>query len=81
MDSRVTFIQCSWSDCVTDWLIDWLMWVKIPTEYFTDVTLAVDDTYGGGDVVVDMEVDKVAGMVVKIPFEDFTDVTDWWYYK
>ena len=72
---------------VTNWLYHWLleatllMWVKIPTEYFTDVTLAVDDTYGGGDVVVDMEVDKVAGMVVKIPFEDFTDVTDWWYYK
>ena len=66
-----------------DWLTNRLTDVSEDTNriLYINVTLAVDDTYGGGDVVVDMEVDKVAGMVVKIPFEDFTDVTDWWYYK
>ena len=31
------------------------------------------------DTVVDMEVNKVADMVVKILNEDLTDLTDWWY--
>ena len=53
--------------------------MKIPTEDFTDLTLAIDDTHGddvrGGkvaDEVTDMEVDKVADM--KIPIEDLTEV-------
>ena len=52
--------------------------MKIPTEDFTDVTLAIEDTLGdnviGGDWVMVIEVDKVADeladMVVKIPNED-----------
>ena len=41
----------------------WLWWVKIPTEDFTDETLAIDDTHGDDvrDIVVlVMDVDKVA---------------------
>ena len=41
--------------------------MKIPTEDFTDETLAIDDTQGddvrGGDWVLVMEVDKVANEV------------------
>ena len=54
----------------------WPWWVKIPTEDFTDATLAIYDTYGddvrGGDGV---EEDKVAVMVLRIPNEVFTDGT------
>ena len=50
--------------------------MKIPTEDFTDATLAIYDTYGddvrGGDGV---EEDKVAVMVLRIPNEEFTDGT------
>ena len=51
--------------------------MKIPSEDFTDVTLAIlmemmlDVAIG----VMDMEDDKVADMVLKFPNEDFTDVT------
>ena len=34
--------------------------MKIPTEEFTEETLAIDDTYEDGVVVMVMEVDKVA---------------------
>ena len=41
--------------------------MKIPTEDFTDVTLAIEDTLGdnviGGDWVMVIEVDKVADEV------------------
>ena len=55
--------------------------MKIPTEDFTDETLAIDDTYGADvreivvlvvevdkvtDEVTDMEVDKVADMKISI---------------
>ena len=61
--------------------------MKIPTEDFTDETLAIDDTYGDdlreivvqvmevdkvADEVTDMEVDKVTKMVAEIPNEDLT---------
>ena len=51
--------------------------MKIPAEDSTVVTLAIlmemmlDVAIG----VMDMEDDKVADMVLKIPNEDFTDVT------
>ena len=51
--------------------------MKIPAEDFTFVTLAIlmemmlDVAIG----VMDMEDDKVADMVLKFPYEDFTDVT------
>ena len=47
-------------------LPDVTLWVKRPTEDFTDLTLATGNTYylwryvRGGDGVMDMEVDKVA---------------------
>ena len=54
--------------------------MKIPTVYFTDETLAIDDTHGddvrGGDwgagqvIEVDKVADELADMVVKIPNED-----------
>ena len=69
----------------------WPWWVKIPTEDFTDETLAIDDTQGddvrGGDWVLVMEVDKVAdevtnmdvdkvtNMMAKITNEDFSNMT------
>ena len=61
--------------------------MKIPTEEFTEETLAIDDTYEDGvvvlvmevdkvaDEVTDMEVDKVTNMVAEIPNEDFSDMT------
>ena len=54
--------------------------MKIPTEDFTDVTLAISDTYMEMMLevvmgVMDMEDDKVADMVLNFPYEDFTDVT------
>ena len=65
--------------------------MKIPTEDFTDETLAIDDTQGddvrGGDWVLVMEVDKVANevnvmevdkvtnMMAKITNEDSSDET------
>ena len=51
--------------------------MKIPAEDSTVVTLAIlmemmlDVAIG----VMDMEDDKVADMVLKFPYEDFTDVT------
>ena len=77
----------------------WPWWVKIPTENFTDVTLAIGDIFGddvrGGDgglgvvymeihkvadevveMVVNMEVDKVDNMLVKIPEEEVKIVKD-----
>ena len=73
--------------------------MKIPTENFTDVTLAIGDIFGddvrGGDgglgvvymeihkvadevveMVVNMEVDKVDNMLVKIPEEEVKIVKD-----
>ena len=59
--------------------------MKIPTEDFTDKTLAIDDTYEDDvkeivvlvmevvDEVTNMEVDKVTDMT--IPIEDLTDLT------
>ena len=56
--------------------------MKIPTEDFSNVTLAIDDTYGDWlmgvvDMEVDMEVDKMADDVSDILADrsDFTDVT------
>ena len=49
--------------------------MKIPTENLTDENLAIDYTYGNDLRCGDMEVDKVADIVVKILNEDFTDVT------
>ena len=66
----------------------WPWWVKIPTEDFTDDTLAINDTYGDdvreivvlvieidkvADEVTDMEIDKT--MVVNITNEQFIGVT------
>ena len=47
----------------------------MPTENLTDENLAIDDTYGNDLRCGDMEVDKVADIVVKILNEDFTDFT------
>ena len=47
--------------------------MKIPTEDFTGVTLVMMLEVAMG--VMDMEDDKVADMVLKFPYEDFTDVT------
>ena len=52
----------------------WPLWVKIPNEDITGAILAINDTFvdnvrggdGGG-----VHVDKVAGLVVKIPHEDY----------
>ena len=47
-------------------------WVKIPTEDFTDETLAIDDTYGDDVreiVVLVMEVDKVADEVTNMEID------------
>ena len=54
--------------------------MSIPTEDFTDVTLAISDTYMEMMLevvmgVMDMEDDKVADMLMKFPYEDFTDGT------
>ena len=66
----------------------WPWWVKIPTEDFTDDTLAINDTYRDdvrkivvlvmevdkvADEVTDMEIDKT--MVVNITNEQFIGVT------
>ena len=50
----------------------WPWWVKIPTEDFTDETLAIDDTYGDDVreiVVLVMEVDKVADEVTDVEID------------
>ena len=50
----------------------WPWWVKIPTEDFTDETLAINDTYGDGvreTVVLVMEVDKVADEVTDVEID------------
>ena len=61
--------------------------MKIPTEDFTDKTLAIDDTYEDDvkeivvlvmevvDEVTNMEVDKVINMVAEISNDDFSDMT------
>ena len=64
--------------------------MKIPTEYFTDVTLVICDTYGDdvreivvlvmevdklADEVTNMDVDKVTNMMAKITNEDFSNMT------
>ena len=56
--------------------------MKIPTEDFTDETLAIHDTYGNDIreiMVLVMDVDKVAdevtNTVAEIPNEDFSDMT------
>ena len=70
----------------------WPWWVKIPTEDFSDETLAIDDNYGDGlreilvqvmevaDEVTDMEVDKVTSMMAKITNEDFSNMT-WFLWR
>ena len=50
----------------------WPWWVKIPTEDFTDDTLAINDTYGDDVreiVVLVMEVDKVADEVTDMEID------------
>ena len=50
----------------------WPWWVKIPTEDFTDKTLAINDTYGDDVreiVVLVMEVDKVADEVTDVEID------------
>ena len=50
----------------------WPWWVKMPTEYFTDETLAIDDTLGDDVreiVVLVMEVDKVADEVTNMEID------------
>ena len=50
----------------------WPWWVKIPTEDFTDESLAIDETYGGDVrelVVLVMEVDKVADEVTDMEID------------
>ena len=50
----------------------WPWWVKIPTEDFTDETLAIGDTYGdevSEIVVLVMEVDKVADEVTDMEID------------
>ena len=50
----------------------WPRWVKIPTEDFTDDTLAINDTYGDDVreiVVLVMEVDKVADEVTNMEID------------
>ena len=50
----------------------WPWWVKIPTEDFTDETLAINDTYGDDVreiVVLVMEVDKVADEVTDMEID------------
>ena len=64
--------------------------MKIPTEDFTDETLAINDTYEDdvreivvlvmevdkvADEVTDMEIDKETDMVVNITNEEFIGVT------
>ena len=55
--------------------------MKIPTEDFTVLQLNSGDTYaddvrgGDGGDVMDIEDDKVAVMVLRIPNEDFSDGT------
>ena len=55
----------------------WPWWVKIPTEDFTDDTLAINDTYGDDvrDIVVlVMEVDKVADEVTNMEVDKATNM-------
>ena len=50
----------------------WPWWVKIPTEDFTDETLAINDTYEDDVreiVVLVMEVDKVADEVTHMEID------------
>ena len=68
----------------------WPWGVKIPTEEFTDETLAINDTYEDdvreivvlvmevdkvADEVTDAEIDKLTDMVVNITNEEFIGVT------
>ena len=49
----------------------WPLWVKIPTEDLTDVTLVINDTFGG-DVIerlLIMGVDKVADEVTDMEID------------
>ena len=53
-------------------LLMWPWWVKIPTEYFTGVSLAIGDTYGDDVreiVVLLMEVDKVVDEVTDMEID------------
>ena len=67
-----TNVSYSVTDTVEPSWLMWPWWVKIPTEDFTDETLAIDDTLGdnvrGGDWVMVMEVDKVADEVTGMEF-------------
>ena len=50
----------------------WPWWVKIPTEDFTDETLAINDTYGDDVreiVVLVMEADKVDDEVTNMEID------------
>ena len=50
----------------------WPWWVKIPTEDFTDETLAINDTFRDDVreiVVLVMEVDKVANEVTDMEID------------
>ena len=50
----------------------WPWWVKIPTEDFTDETLAISDTFGDDVreiVVLIMEVDKVVDEVTDMEID------------
>ena len=50
----------------------WPWWVKIPTEDFSDDTLAINDIYGDEVreiVVLVMEVDKVADEVTDVEID------------
>ena len=56
----------------------WPWWVKIPTEDFTDETLAIDDTRWDDVIgliwVLVMEGDKVADEVTDIEVDKVTDM-------
>ena len=47
----------------------WPWWVKIPTEDFTDVTLAINDTYGDDVREIVVLVDKVANEVTDMEID------------
>ena len=55
------------------------MWVKIPNEDFTDVTVAIGDTYGVMKLevmmgVLDMNFDKVANEVTDMEIDKKTEM-------
>ena len=57
----------------------WPWWVKIPTEEFTDETLAINDTYEDDVreiVVLVMEVDKVADEKTNMEVDKVTNMMD-----